>query len=249
MSSSNKLRIAIVTPTYRRTSFLARFIRRVLRQDYGMWRLVIVHDGQDAETRGLVEGFASEDRRIYFVNTDKRYKDFGITPRLLGAKIITSWDLADYTVFWDDDNAFFPGALTSIVHSLEYHGMPEVLLVPVRYQNSILPQPVPVEQLRVGQVDMANFVVRSPLAARVYEKVWNRVLRDERSYIQDFWFLDVLRRELGPARIHHAKCQPLGRYDGLRIIETIRWKCRIPYLGLSRFSWFRWLRQSVYKRS
>jgi len=214
-----------------------------------MWRLVIVHDGQDAETRGLVEGFASEDRRIYFVNTDKRYKDFGITPRLLGAKIITSWDLADYTVFWDDDNAFFPGALTSIVHFLEYYGMPEVLLVPVRYQNSTRPHPGPVEHLRVGQVDMANFVVRSPLAARVYEEVWQRVRRDGRPYIQDFLFLDALRRELGPGHIRQANCRPLGRYDGLRILEAMRWKLGIPYLGLSRFPWFRRLRQRVFPRS
>ena len=248
MSSFNKLRIAIVTPTYRRTSFLAPFVRQVIRQDYGAWRLVIVHDGDDRQTRDLVKGFAARDGRIHFANTDQRANDFGITPRLLGVKLIANGDLADYTVFWDDDNAFFPGALTSIVHSLEYYGMPEVLLVPVRYQNSTRPHPGPVEHLRVGQVDMANFVVRSPLAARVYEEVWQRVRRDGRPYIQDFLFLDALRRELGPGHIRQANCRPLGRYDGLRILEAMRWKLGIPYLGLSRFPWFRRLRQSVFPR-
>jgi len=96
---------------------------------------------------------------------------------------------------------------------------------------------------------MANFVVRSPLAARVYEQVWRRVWRDGRPYIQDFLFFDALRHELGPAHICRAHCRPLGRYDGLRFLETMRWKLRIPYLGLSRFPWFRRLRQSVLSRS
>jgi hypothetical protein len=207
-----------------------------------------VHDGDDRQTRDLVNSFAVREARIHFANTNQRANDFGITPRLLGVKLIANCDLADYTIFWDDDNAFLSGALTSIVHSLENYGMPEVLLVPVRYQDATLPQPVPVEQLRVGQVDMANFVVRSPLAARVYEEVWQRVRRDERPYIQDFLFLDALRRELGPGHIRQANCRPLGRYDGLRILETMRWNLRIPYLGLSRFPWFRRLRQSVFSR-
>lgn len=246
MVSALKLRMAIVTPTYRRPSFLAPFIRQVIRQDYGGWRLVIVHDGDDRPTRDLVKSYGAGDARIYFANTDKRANDFGVTPRLLGVKVIANCDLADYTLFWDDDNAFFPAALTRIIQALENYGRPEVLLVPMRYQDSTLPRPVPVEQLGVGQVDMANLVVRSPLAARVYEQVWRRVWRDGRPYIQDFWFFDALRQELGPGHICQAHCRPLGRYDGLRILETVRWKLRIPYLGLSRFPWFRRLRQSVF---
>ena len=247
--TSSKPRIAIVTPTYRRTSLLASFIRQVVRQDYEAWKLVIVHDGVDLKTHDLVKCFTTEDGRIYFANTDKRANDFGITPRLLGVKLIDSCDLADYTVFWDDDNSFFTGALSAIVRALESSGNPDALLVPIYYQNTTLPRSLPVQQLGIGQIDMANFVVRSDLAPRLYEQVWKRVLNKERSYTQDFLFLDVLRKELGPTRIRHANCQPIGRYDGLRIIETLRWKCGIPYLGLSRFSWFRCLRQSILKRS
>jgi hypothetical protein len=245
MSPASKIRIAIVTPTYQRTSYLAPFIRQVIRQDYRIWKLLIVHDGEDQQTQNLVEGYATRDARILFANTDQRANNFGITPRLLGVRLITECDLADYTVFWDDDNAFFPGALTSIVQSLECTGRPGALLVPVRYQNYILPQPAPVEYLRVGQVDMANFVVRSPVARRVYELVWQGVLQNGRSYTQDFLFLTKLLHELKPANIRQANCQPVGRYDGLRILPTMRWKLGIPYLGLSRFRWVSWLRQRL----
>lgn len=249
MGAPPKLRIAIVTPTYRRTSLLVPFLRQVIRQDYHAWRLVIVHDGDDWQTRELVKTYGAGDERIYFANTEKRANDFGVTPRLLGVKLIAHCDLADYIVFWDDDNAFFPGALTSIVHLLEYNGKPPVLLVPIHYQNSALPRPVSPEQLREGQVDMANFVVQSEVASRVYEQVWKRLLRGERSLIQDFLFLNALRSELGAANICLAKCQPLGRYDGLRTLEAIRWRLGIPYLGLSRFHWYRWLRQRVFIRN
>jgi hypothetical protein len=249
-SSSNhvSLRIAVVTPTYLRTSFLARFIRQMIRQDYGNWRLFIVHDGEDPETRNLVEDFARTEPRIHFTCTDQRANDFGITPRLLAVKLVANCDLADYTVFWDDDNAFFPEALTTIARCLEDTGRPEVLLVPIRYQNYTLPARVPVEHLGVGQVDMANLVVRSPLAARVYPLVWRSAYRQGQPYIQDFLFLNALRKEVGPDHIRLAKCQPLGRHDGLRILETFRWQVGIPYLGLSHFSWVSRLRRGIFAR-
>jgi rhamnosyltransferase len=239
------MRIAIITPTYRRIAFLKRFIRQVLRQDYDDWILIIVHDGEDQQTQQVVENFIQKDPRIYFAYTKRRGNDFGVTPRLLGVKLVGNCNLADYIVFWDDDNKFYHSALSSIVKSLYTEGMPGVLLMPILYGNYILPQDLEIEQMKVCSLDMSNFVIQTTLVAELYEQVlWHSISVDS-LYEQDFFLFEALRRKLGPSGIRRADCPPIGRYDGLRLIENIRCTLRFHRLGMKRFTWYCRLRQRL----
>jgi hypothetical protein len=47
-------------------------------------------------------------------------------------------------------------------------------------------------------------------------------------------------------RFAKAKIPPIGRYDGLRVFSSIRWRLGVPQTGFISLSWYqplrRWLR-------
>ncbi len=90
-------------------------------------------------------------------------------------------------------------------------------------------------------MDTANLVARLDLARRLYPDDAPAGTRG-----QDYRFFARVLSETGQ-HIALADIPPIGRYDGLRRLATLRWWLRIPPLGLDGRRWYgplkRWLRK------
>jgi hypothetical protein len=129
--------IGVITPTYLRTRFLWRFLRTMPRQTYPDWRLLVVHDGPNPAVEALVD--QARDPRIGYAHTERKTNDYGVSPRLEGLRRMIGEVGPEYCVFWDDDNLFSRHALRRIVDALDQGGRPDLLLVPIRNNEKILP--------------------------------------------------------------------------------------------------------------
>ncbi len=240
---NSKIRIGIVTPTYRRELLLKLFIRNVRSQSYRYWNLCIVHDGENEATRSMVNEFAARDPRLHYLETPNRANDFGVTPRLLGMTQGLSGRGCDYLVFWDDDNYFYHNALRSIARSLSAANYPDLLLVPIHYREKILPADKPASELEKAELDAANLVVRYDLACQHYQTVEERCKSGANSYNQDFLLFEEVRRAVLPQSLAVAHIKPIALYDGmLRDVrfQHFRRSWHVPQLYiLSRIPWYR----------
>jgi glycosyltransferase involved in cell wall biosynthesis len=232
----------IVIPTRPRCRFLPRALAQVRSQTHPHWHCVLVSDGPSDQARALYERHKAGDARFSYQELAAPTRDWGFTPRLRGLDVLASLPQPpDYVAFWDDDNSFYPVALTRIAQALRAGGPIDLLLAPIHSQLSHLPKPgLTASELKYGDVDTANFVVRFELARRLYPA-------DEQIGVrgQDQRFFARVQAE----RCHCialANIPPMGRYDGLRRLATWRWRLGIPPLGLDGRGWYaplrRWLR-------
>jgi SAM-dependent methyltransferase len=111
-SSGNKPLVSIVMPTYNRAEVIGRAIRSVVAQTYPAWELIVVDDASTDHTAELVRSFG--DSRIYYVRLPINC-GHPSRPRNIG------WTLARgvYMAYIDDDNAWRPRHLESLVAACE----------------------------------------------------------------------------------------------------------------------------------
>jgi glycosyltransferase involved in cell wall biosynthesis len=232
------INFGIVTPTFNRQVLLRRYLRRISRQTHSQWRLLVVHDGPNPIVRSLVERFCKSDSRVEYLETDFSAADSGVTPRLKGAShLATAVPAPDYLVFWDDDNAYAVDALERIAVALEAADRPDLLLVSVKYGfDSIPPAHVPLEELKVGQVDTASLVLRPALAQDGYARVQQhmKVLPNEVLFFNDFLVYKYVKQLVPPRSIKRDASVLVCHHDGLRWGPYIRLALGIPPLGLAR---------------
>jgi glycosyltransferase involved in cell wall biosynthesis len=229
------MKIGVITPSYIRLKLLKRFLRRMPRQTYRDWRLVIVHDGPNADVERLVRSASERDSRIAYIHTDRRSNNYGVTPRTDGLRYMIREAQPDYCVFWDDDNLFRNDAIATIVTALEEAGRPDLLLVPIRYSGSVKPTPgVALEQLTWGDVDTGSIVVRPEAGLRSYERALETVDTEDPKYFytQDARYFLYMRDQVPGLRISMARCRPIGLHDGLRTTVYIRSLLGLPELGI-----------------
>lgn len=235
--------IGIVTPTYNRNQLLKRFLKQVQRQKYTHWQLAVVNDGNNPETQELVERIARDDNRITYLHTQERTNDYGVTPRIKAAEWFVEQATVDYLVFWDDDAYFFPTALSQIITTIAEKGYPSLILMPFRYGHILPMKNVSVEQLQAGQIDMGNIVVRTLLAVECYRRIRERTQEGIIIKAQDYYFFDELRKNLPVSDIHVEQGQPIGIYNGLKLLYAIRSFVRIPRLNFAKYGWYQFLKR------
>ena len=161
--------LCVVTPTFRREALLHRFLKRIRKQTYRDWKLVVIHDGPSPPTQALVARFRALDPRIEYMHTAAWTNDMGVSPRHEGVRRVLEGKPPDYCLFWDDDNFFAIDALKRVTDALEASGRPELLIVSMRYRGRDLPpRDIPVSKLIPGQIDMGSLVIRPLLALSAY---------------------------------------------------------------------------------
>ena len=108
----------IIIPTYNRKYELYSMIASLAAQTKNNWRATIVIDdlyssGKHKEVDNIIEQFP--DKPIHVVYSNKRYNDWGHTPREIGKKI----SKADYILMTGDDNYYVPTFIESISNAME----------------------------------------------------------------------------------------------------------------------------------
>lgn len=203
-----KTPLAIITPTLGRVKLLAALSDCIRRQTSPHWLWIIVHDGP--LTQRARQQIERRCPTATVLDLPARARNYGATPRLVGAQQALARG-AQYSVFWDDDNYFYPDAVRQITEQVEAHNHPAALLMSIDFGNRRLPpSAIPPSKLQLGQLDTANLVLKTNVGVLAYSQVINGGVRRATDY---FALQSVL--ELPDCRIASSDyC--VGIYDGLR---------------------------------
>lgn len=100
------MNIEFIIPTYNRTNHLKTMICSLLAQTSSNWKAHIVADNppEDINNENIKFVEFLNDDRIRYTKLDKRYNDWGHTPRNYGLKHSTE----DYIVMTGEDNYYMP---------------------------------------------------------------------------------------------------------------------------------------------
>lgn len=151
--------VDFIIPTYNRPGPLSSMLASLVAQTSGNWVANVVIDSTDHlnETLDVVEMF--NDPRIIHTVTEKRYNDWGHTPRELGKQMST----ADYIIMTGDDNYYTPNFIAEITRLCEARtGMIYWDMVHSHYHYSYF-KCIPA----TGQIDMGAFATRRDLAQQI----------------------------------------------------------------------------------
>ena len=98
--------IEFVIPTYNRTEHLFTIVCSILAQTNPNWKIHIVGDNIPNENLERLHSFLNviKDHRIKFTNLEKRYNDWGHTPRNYGLQYSTM----EWTIMSGEDNYYVP---------------------------------------------------------------------------------------------------------------------------------------------
>jgi glycosyltransferase involved in cell wall biosynthesis len=108
-------RLAIYCVAYKRYDKIPVLVHSLMCQSYRDFRLVVVHDGEDVQMRGILEGFkASYLDRFDFSFTESRRNDFGHSLR---AMAIDQCD-SEFILLTNDDNYYVPSFLERMFNKI-----------------------------------------------------------------------------------------------------------------------------------
>jgi len=222
----------VIIATRPRCRFLPKAIDQVRRQTCPHWRCVVACDGPAGRARQMFDRHSGGDPRFSLIEQPLPANDWGYTPRGNGLKFLLNLDKPpDYVLFWDDDNEFHPDALEVVRRAVRHHAAAEMVLVPVKTQLSQIPQ-TPFDALRANlrNMDNANFVMKLSALRQCY---WGDDGRGQRGSDPRLF----QRMRAAGHRIVLADVPPIGRYDGLRPLMSLRWRLGIPRLGFAKWKW------------
>ncbi len=148
--------VEFIIPTYNRPELLKCMLHSLVCQIDGYWGAhVVIDNPDDEENVKLVESF--NDKRIRWSKMDKRYNDWGHTPREYGKQKSE----ADYIIMTGDDNYYTPNFVLELS---KYYGAGMIYwdMVHSHYDYSYF-KCVPAG----GQIDMGAFATRRDLAQQI----------------------------------------------------------------------------------
>lgn len=150
--------VDFIIPTYNRPAPLKAMLASLVAQKNGSWRAnVVIDNPEDVDNVKLVESFG--DDRIRWTKMDKRYNDWGHTPRELGKQMSE----CQYIIMTGDDNYYTPNFVNELeIHSEMDYGMLYWDMVHSHYDYTYF-ECIPA----VNRIDMGAFATRRDLAQQI----------------------------------------------------------------------------------
>ena len=135
------MKVNIVLSAYNGAKFLAEQIESIQKQTFTDWQLLIRDDGSTDETPQIIEQFVAADKRIKFINADKR-ENFGVIKNFF---TLVKFEAADYYFFSDQDDVWLPNKMAIMLDEVGKHDQAKPLMVymdlSVVDQNLVVTQP------------------------------------------------------------------------------------------------------------
>jgi glycosyltransferase involved in cell wall biosynthesis len=155
------MKIEFVIPTYNQPDHLMCIISSIRAQTKDAWKVHVVADCPPAGTLDKIIDYFKEDSRIKFTILDKRYNDFGDTPRNYGLQNATE----EWVVMTGEDNYYAP----LFVENFLEMATKDVNFV---YCNMVLDTKdkkyIPIDtSLNLGYIDTGCFMTRTELAKQI----------------------------------------------------------------------------------
>ena len=169
--------VEFIIPTYNRPELLKCMLYSLICQTDGYWGAhVVIDNPDDVENIKLVESF--NDKRIRWSKMDKRYNDWGHTPREYGKQKSE----ADYIIMTGDDNYYTPNFTKELdSRAIDNPGMIYWDMVHSHYHYAYF-KCVPAG----GQIDMGAFATRRDLAQQIPLGT---------DYAADGWFVEHFKQK------------------------------------------------------
>lgn len=164
--------VEFIIPTYNRINPLKCMLASLIAQTDNDWEAnVVIDDPEGTDMLNVVKEF--NDPRIKATFMDKRYNDWGHTPREFGKQMSE----AEYIIMTGDDNYYTPNFVyeLKLACDLTNPGMVYWDMVHSHYQYAYF-QCTPA----VGQIDMGAFATRNDLAKQIFLGI---------RYDADGWFV------------------------------------------------------------
>ena len=151
--------VEFIIPTYNRHAPLISMLASLKAQTDDDWKAnVVVDNTQSERISGIVESF--NDPRIYCTFMDKRYNDWGHTPREFGKQMSD----AKYIIMTGDDNYYTPNFVFELQYwSFKKPGMIYCDMVHSHYNYHYFKC-----SPGMNQIDMGAFATRRDLAQQIY---------------------------------------------------------------------------------
>lgn len=152
--------VEFIIPTYNRTEPLRAMLASLMAQTDSDWHATVIQDGTETEDAfKIVSSFY--DNRINCYATERRYNDWGHTPREIGKQ----QSEADYIIMTGDDNYYTPNFVAELRVAKELGKNPGMIywdMVHSHYQYQFFKC-----QLGNNQIDMGAFATRNDLAKQI----------------------------------------------------------------------------------
>jgi len=153
------MKVEFIIPTYDREYELASMLASLVAQSDTNWFANVVCD---MDSRHIFNHLGSDDytdERIRYTFLDKRYNDWGHTPREIGKQAST----ADYIIMTGDDNYYTPNFVEELIFaSKDNPGMIYWDMVHSHYDYQYFKC-----EPRFNQIDMGAFATRRDLAQQL----------------------------------------------------------------------------------
>ena len=166
--------VDFIIPTYNRPELLKCMLYSLVCQTFGDWGAhVVIDNPDDVDNVKLVESF--NDKRIRWSKMDKRYNDWGHTPREYGKQ----QSKAEYIIMTGDDNYYTPNFVAELN---KHYGEPLIYwdMVHSHFHYAYF-RCYPAG----GQIDMGAFATRRDIAQQI-------PLGTE--YAADGWFIEQFKQ-------------------------------------------------------
>jgi glycosyltransferase involved in cell wall biosynthesis len=158
------IKFSIIVVSYKKHNELKCLLYSILSQTYQNFEIIVLHDGIDNDHQIMMSEFLKDDR-ITYIQTHKRYNDWGMTLRNMGLDIVTG----DFILNTNDDNYYTPNCLQEIYNVLVSNTECNFVYFDsidknFQWQNQHQPpyslfKPFP----KVTHIDMGQFLVRKDL--------------------------------------------------------------------------------------
>jgi glycosyltransferase involved in cell wall biosynthesis len=184
-------KIEFVIPTYERTDHLMCIINSIYAQRSDKWKIHVVADCPPEGQLNKVMKYFEGDDRIKFTITDKRYNDWGHTPRNIGVQMATE----DWVVMTGEDNYYVPvfvdhflAEVTNDTHFIYC----DMIHNWVNSEYAYIPaEPV------YGRIDIGNFASRTELAKQI--PLQTKIVH------ADFLFVDEYLKKFPTGKLKYIK--------------------------------------------
>lgn len=148
--------VEFIIPTYYRPHPLKLMLASLVAQYDGDWgALVMIDNDKNEEIEAIINSF--NDGRIRHHYMDKRYNDWGHTPRQVGKQMSD----ADYIIMTGDDNYYTPNFVEELRKAIS-NNSPGIVywnMIHSHYDYSLFDC-----RLGLGYIDMGAFATRKDIA-------------------------------------------------------------------------------------
>jgi len=171
-SAMSPKEITVVCVAYRRYRNLPVLIHAFLAQTLQNFKLLVIHDGHDAEMEALLTPYRQQHPDAFdFRFTDRRYNDYGHSLREIGIGLADT----EYLLITNDDNYYVPRFLEYMFMPIHRQpdAPPDIVFCDMihSHHNPGLRQQLPYNPFETRPernfIDMGCFIARTALAKQV----------------------------------------------------------------------------------